>query len=109
MSLDSVLFADGTLAGPDRSGMGELYAARLQGDMSLARAVLAFKGDEAGLTQYLEGQATAKPVADRAIREMRIRAIQIQHALKRRTLEAELAVVAELYNTAASITVHRVN
>jgi hypothetical protein len=58
ISLDSVLFADGTLAGPDTRNNFVQYSQRLAADRDFAAAVLSYQsGSVSGLQSYLDGEA----------------------------------------------------
>jgi hypothetical protein len=58
VSLDSVLFADGTLAGPDTRNNFVQYSQRLAADRDLAAAVLSYQsGSVSGLQSYLDSEA----------------------------------------------------
>jgi hypothetical protein len=63
ISLDSVLFSDGTLAGPDTRNNFVQYSERLAADREFAAAVLSYQsGSVSGLQSYLDSEA----ILDRA-------------------------------------------
>ena len=110
VSLDSVFFPDGRLAGPDTAGNASIYEACVRGDLSLAQKVLDLKNDEAALQQYLETEAALQPRDDRALREMRGQATQFSGLLKRKGLEAAMRRASNLYNAAANApAIHKIN
>jgi hypothetical protein len=56
--LDSVLFTDGTLAGPDTRNNFVQYSERLAADRDFAAAVLSYQsGSVSGLQSYLDSEA----------------------------------------------------
>jgi hypothetical protein len=65
ITLDSVLFTDGTLLGPDRQNTFARYTAQTQADKTLAEGVLTSQaGGLQALQQYLDSKATLLPVGD---------------------------------------------
>jgi hypothetical protein len=106
VTLDSVLLADGTIAGPDSVQMASRFNSFLQGDIALSRAVLGFKNDLGGLQQYLDVQSAMNPEGDYENREMGRQARLIAAILKRNGLDAALASATSLYNAASSLHLH---
>jgi hypothetical protein len=108
VSLDSVLFADGTLEGPDRRETAVRFASDLGADIALAQAVLSFKNDSAGLQQFVRMQATLGPSGlDETKREMRRRSSLIARTLKKEGTDAAMAAASRLYNAASVVKIHR--
>ena len=117
ISLDSVLFADGTLAGPDTRNNFVQYSQRLAADRDFASAVLSYQsGSVSGLQSYLDSEA----VLDRSggmgsqlnyIRRMAANARGFKMILAKPAPKGGAAQVfaaaTALANNAASITIHK--
>jgi len=117
ISLDSVLFADGTLAGPDTRNNFVQYSQRLAADRDFASAVLSYQsGSVSGLQSYLDSEA----VLDRSggmgsqlnyIRRMAANARGFKMILAKPAPKGGAAQVFDsataLANDAAGLTLHK--
>lgn len=117
ISLDSVLFADGTLAGPDTRNNFVRYSQRLAADRDFAAAVLSYQsGSVSGLQSYLDSES----VLDRAsglgsqrdyIHTLASNARDLKRILDKPAPKGGAAQVfasaTVLANNAASLTLHK--
>jgi hypothetical protein len=108
VSLDSVLLADGTLSGPDKQGMFNVFASRLRADKLLTQAVLGLKANSGGLQQFLTTQIASDARGDDGTKETRRRVGELQRVMRKEGADAAVAKASSLLSAASSINLHRI-
>jgi hypothetical protein len=110
LALDSVLFADGTVEGPDEENAFETWTNALHIEATFEGSVLAFQGrDTEELRQYLATEAATGPRQAHSwgLPDMRLRAQGYERILRDKGPERVFTIVKDNLKQATELTIHR--